>query len=560
MSEESLLTIKDNTGESFLKVQEVEEVKDIHEQDENICKSKDMLDNANNNFETDELLLEKCKEKDFYTKDKIVYLSNTVQTENYRKPMETDIHEETSAKAVVNSSFSETDGMNNHNNDSNDLSDSSCLSINDFAEDQDFGVTENGYNIRLCTETSELEPMRSEISFCRSIEVDANVSPVGHCTCHADENSGREKVWGTHDGHVMPDTEMNEVYSCHKYSQCSDSTKSGKSYISSHCLGCNTNSSYEQDMKVYRCESGGSALTNSTDLCKNLKSVSVSDEKLSQHENSEEPMYSSQTVIDLQKKIETKAVKTKYSDGEEIKKKLKKYSNDNDIANIVMNTLKEVAKKEVAKIYKKSKSHEKCLRKHKRRRISRRRLRRIVFSNRSNSPPSCKIQVTPVQNSPHLQHVQAGSSNVSHANQNSNPNGANLSLQHVHQQNAVQNGLNNIPSDIRPDAASASVSKSSFTTSLPASSSSLSTYFSRLLMGYEFSVEEKMQYEMLRVQTFQDLPATCHASPLRLARTGFFSNGTNDEVVCFSCGVRYRNWQKRDDPMEIHRKISPECR
>ncbi|CAG2209874.1 BIRC2_3 [Mytilus edulis] len=161
-------------------------------------------------------------------------------------------------------------------------------------------------------------------------------------------------------------------------------------------------------MKVYRCESGGSALTNSTDLCKNLKSVSVSDEKLSHHENSEEPMYSSQTVIDLQKKIETKAVKTKYSDGEEISKKLKKYSNDNDIANIVMNTLKK----------------------------------------------------------------------------------------------------------------------------------------NRLLMGYEFSVEEKMQYEMLRVQTFQDLPATCHASPLRLARTGFFSNGTNDEVVCFSCGVRYRNWQK----------------
>ncbi|CAG2209873.1 unnamed protein product [Mytilus edulis] len=180
MSEESLLTIKDNTGESFLKVQEVEEVKDIHEQDENIY----------------ELLLEKCKEK-ISTKDKIVYLSNTVQTENYRKPMETDIHEETSAKAVVNRSFSETDGMNNHNKDPNDLSDSSRLSINDFREDQEFGVTENGYNIRLCTETSEIEPMRSEISFCRSFEVDGNVSPVGHCTCHADENSGREKVWLT---------------------------------------------------------------------------------------------------------------------------------------------------------------------------------------------------------------------------------------------------------------------------------------------------------------------------------------------------------------------------
>ncbi|CAC5380852.1 BIRC2_3 [Mytilus coruscus] len=559
MSEESLLTIKDKTGESFLKVKNVEEVKDIQEQDENICKNKDMFDNTNSDTENCsvqynfELLSEKFKEKHLYTKDKIVHLSSTVKTEYYGKQMETDIHEETSAKAVVNSSSSEADGMNDHN----DLSDSSHLSINDFGEDQEFGVTTNGYNIRLCTETSEIEPMGSEISFCRMFDEDANVSPVGHCTCHADESSVRDKVWFTPDDHIMPVTEMDEVNSCHKFSQCSDSNKSEKSYISSICNGCSSNS-YSQDVKVYSCESGGSALTNSTDYGKNLKSLSVSDEELSQHKNSDEPMYSSKSVIDLQKKQETKAVNTKYSDEEDILKKFKKHSNDNDIASIVRNSLKELARKEVAKICKiLSKSHEKCKRKHKKRRISRRRLRRIIFSNRSNSQLSCQLQVTPVQNSPQL---HAGSINVSHTNQNANPNGTNLNLQHVQQQNAVQNGLNNIPSDMRPDAASATVSKSSIATSLPASSSSLSTYFSRMLMGYEFSVEEKMQYEMLRVQTFQDLPATCHASPLRLARTGFFSTGINDEVVCFSCGVRYKNWQKRDDPMEIHRRISPECR
>lgn len=534
--------------ESLLEAIHTEEVKDKQEQDENDSKSLDILENTNRNisssmrynYEKDELQTENLKENHLYTTRKTVFLSNTVQTEYYGGKKDTYIHEETSVKAVINSSFSEADEMNDHNElmlNSFDLMDM----MDDFEGDEAIHVTENGADIKLCTETSGNKP---EISLCRMSEEYANDSPGHHQTCQADENSVRDKVWWNPDGHITPVTEIDDVYSCHKYSQCSDSTKSGKS--SSLCLGCNTNGSYEQDVEVYRCESGGPALTNSTNLCKNLKSVSVSDEKLLKHENSEEPMYSSQTVIDLQKKLETKAVKSKYSDGEE---NLKKKSNDNVIANIVMNTLKEIAKKEVAKICKKSKLHEKYLKKHKKRRISRRRLRRIVFSNRSNSPPSCKIQVTPVQNSPHL---QAGLSDVSHENQNSNPNGANLSLQHVHQQNAVQNGLNNIPSD--------TVSKSSFATSLPASSSSLSTYFSRLLMGYEFSVEEKMQYEMLRVQTFQDLPATCHASPLRLARTGFFSDGTNDEVVCFSCGVRYRNWQKRDDPMEVHRRISPECR
>jgi len=97
-------------------------------------------------------------------------------------------------------------------------------------------------------------------------------------------------------------------------------------------------------------------------------------------------------------------------------------------------------------------------------------------------------------------------------------------------------------------------------TSLPSSSNSLNNYFSKLLSGHEFSTDEKMEFEMLRVQSFQDLPASCNVSPLRLARTGFFSSGSSDEVTCFSCGVKYKNWQNNDNPNDVHHRISPDCR
>lgn len=94
----------------------------------------------------------------------------------------------------------------------------------------------------------------------------------------------------------------------------------------------------------------------------------------------------------------------------------------------------------------------------------------------------------------------------------------------------------------------------------PPNKTSLQPYFTRVLNGADVTSEEKMQYEMLRVQSFQDLPASCPVSPLKMAKTGFFSSGKNGEVTCFSCDVRYKNWKKFDNPQEVHRRISPGCR
>jgi hypothetical protein len=45
----------------------------------------------------------------------------------------------------------------------------------------------------------------------------------------------------------------------------------------------------------------------------------------------------------------------------------------------------------------------------------------------------------------------------------------------------------------------------------------------------------------------------------KLASAGFYYNGNGDEVVCFNCGMKHRNWRNRDSPLEIHKQMSPNC-
>ncbi|XP_049898871.1 E3 ubiquitin-protein ligase XIAP [Epinephelus moara] len=47
--------------------------------------------------------------------------------------------------------------------------------------------------------------------------------------------------------------------------------------------------------------------------------------------------------------------------------------------------------------------------------------------------------------------------------------------------------------------------------------------------------------------------------PERLARAGFYSEGTGDRVVCFRCGGGLKGWQPDEDPWEEHAKHYPGC-
>lgn len=46
----------------------------------------------------------------------------------------------------------------------------------------------------------------------------------------------------------------------------------------------------------------------------------------------------------------------------------------------------------------------------------------------------------------------------------------------------------------------------------------------------------------------------------RLARAGFYSTGTGDEVLCFYCGGALKSWQPEEDPWEEHAQHYPGCR
>nr|XP_020485299.1 E3 ubiquitin-protein ligase XIAP [Labrus bergylta] len=45
----------------------------------------------------------------------------------------------------------------------------------------------------------------------------------------------------------------------------------------------------------------------------------------------------------------------------------------------------------------------------------------------------------------------------------------------------------------------------------------------------------------------------------RLARAGFYSTGSGDQVLCFCCGGGLKGWQPEEDPWEEHAKYYPGC-
>ncbi|XP_071115039.1 death-associated inhibitor of apoptosis 1-like isoform X2 [Haliotis cracherodii] len=86
---------------------------------------------------------------------------------------------------------------------------------------------------------------------------------------------------------------------------------------------------------------------------------------------------------------------------------------------------------------------------------------------------------------------------------------------------------------------------------------SLTTYLGRVQMEGQVPVEEEMCHEIRRLQSFSG--TTVQASPIRLAQSGFYATGREDEARCYSCRKSHTSWQIMDKPDVLHRVISPEC-
>ena len=55
------------------------------------------------------------------------------------------------------------------------------------------------------------------------------------------------------------------------------------------------------------------------------------------------------------------------------------------------------------------------------------------------------------------------------------------------------------------------------------------------------------------------LPDSSPLNPASLARAGFFYTGTEDNVMCFWCGLGLNHWEPTDDPVNEHVRYSPRC-
>ncbi|XP_060073076.1 baculoviral IAP repeat-containing protein 2-like [Ylistrum balloti] len=73
------------------------------------------------------------------------------------------------------------------------------------------------------------------------------------------------------------------------------------------------------------------------------------------------------------------------------------------------------------------------------------------------------------------------------------------------------------------------------------------------------SCQELMTNEYLRLCTFHNYPAFKRVSCLLLARAGFYYNGNQDEVTCYSCNKSISGWTNASNPYLVHKEYSPNC-
>lgn len=68
-----------------------------------------------------------------------------------------------------------------------------------------------------------------------------------------------------------------------------------------------------------------------------------------------------------------------------------------------------------------------------------------------------------------------------------------------------------------------------------------------------------MHIELLRLGTFKSWPHWAPVMPNRLARAGFFYADNADEVQCFKCAKKVKQWHKGDRPLDKHRVVNSQC-
>lgn len=81
----------------------------------------------------------------------------------------------------------------------------------------------------------------------------------------------------------------------------------------------------------------------------------------------------------------------------------------------------------------------------------------------------------------------------------------------------------------------------------------------KIFRGEDVSTVETMRVEILRYGTFEKCATKDTPYYLRLAKAGFYYDADGC-FVSYCCGKRFNKWKATDDPLIIHRNVSPSCK
>ncbi|VDI00848.1 baculoviral IAP repeat-containing protein 2/3 [Mytilus galloprovincialis] len=87
---------------------------------------------------------------------------------------------------------------------------------------------------------------------------------------------------------------------------------------------------------------------------------------------------------------------------------------------------------------------------------------------------------------------------------------------------------------------------------------SLTNYFESISSGTPVSHGESMSNELLRLSSYSSFPREININLIKMAKTGFYYIDGR-KTKCFSCGITYDKWKSGDDPVVIHKMLSPSC-
>lgn len=89
--------------------------------------------------------------------------------------------------------------------------------------------------------------------------------------------------------------------------------------------------------------------------------------------------------------------------------------------------------------------------------------------------------------------------------------------------------------------------------------SRLGGILNKIARGEIVGMEETMCFEILRFGTYEKCVIKDTPYYLRLAKAGFYYDSVSG-FVCYCCGKSFSKWKATDDPLIIHRNVSPSCK